>query len=143
MGRDGEGRMGRDEGGRRGRDEGGRMGRDGGEMAWSGVEEGGGGELTHLGSSLPESVHVRSQSFVSCGGRFGWWWFVRVVVGGWWVMVKGAHCHFGDRNGGGSSLLGGRRRLWAVVGHRGCRRLCRFMGAGCHLWAVASGCGRP
>ena len=82
-GRNGGGRMGRDGGGRMGRDGGGRMGRNGGEMEWSGVKEGGGGELTHLGSSSPESVHVRSPSFVSRGGRVGWWWFACVVVRGW------------------------------------------------------------
>ena len=42
---------------------------------------------------------------------------------GLWVMVKGARHRFGDRDGGGSSLLGGHRRLWAVGGRHGCRRL--------------------
>ena len=47
-----------------------------------------------------------------------------IVAGGsLWVMVEGAHRHFWDRDGGGSSLLGGRRCLWAVGGHCGCRCL--------------------
>ena len=119
------------------------MGRNGGEMEWSGVKEGGGGELTHLGSLSPESAHARSPSFMSHGGHFGWWWFVCIAVRALWVMVKGAHRHFRDHDGGGSSLLGGHRCLWAVGGRHGCCHLCQFMGAGHHLWVVAAGCGCP
>ena len=45
-----------------------------GGMGGHGVEwsEGGSG-TTHLGTSLPVSVHARSPSFVSRGGCFGWW----------------------------------------------------------------------
>ena len=96
------------------------------EGGWGGMEgrwrgdrvewrEGGRGRgTTHLGSLLPMSVHVRSPSFVSRGGRCSWWWFVRIMVRGSWVMVEGARRRFWDCDGGGSLLLGFRRHLWAA-----------------------------
>ena len=69
--------------------EGGWGGMRGDGVEWS--EGGRGSGTTHLGTSLPVSIHVRSPLFMSCGGRFGWWWFEHVVVRGSWVMVKGAH----------------------------------------------------
>ena len=91
-------------------------------MEWS--EGGRGSGTTHLGLLSPVSIHAHSLLFVSRGGCFGWWWFARIMVRGSWVMVKGTCCHFGDRDGGGSSLLGGHHCLWAVGGHCGCLRLC-------------------
>ena len=80
----------------------------------------------------------RSWPVVAHGGHFGWWWLAHVVVHGSWVMVRGTRHCFGDRVGGGSLLLGGHCRLWALGGHHGCHHLCQFMGAGRHLWVVAA-----
>ena len=70
---------------------------------------GGGGELTHLGSSLPVSAHGCWSSFMTRGG---WLWFIFVC--GQPSSFGGGQLRFLGSCGGGA-VIGGHWCLWAIM----------------------------